>query len=257
MITASIDISGMETVLRGLSVATMKPMKDVTTAEAVSILQTCMDRTELTPAKTIISSLTTKFNQYAQRDRWGSRSQGFTPKISIAPNKGNVWFVRPVGGIGKYSRSRKGGVVCLLVNKNNVPDEIWNDYQSMEQDRIHNMARMTTEWLARRGIPRAAWYQLAEGMGHALKAAKDVHNATVRGKRPDLAVTTIEQDANSFTLVFSNQSIASINKDAAGILQRTINGRIKYFERNLEKGVFDSMKHVEHAYPNLVKLRAA
>ena len=260
MITASIDISGMETVLRGLSVATMKPMKDVTTAEVVSILQTCLDRTKLTPAEKLRQATVTKFNQYSGDGRWGTHSQGSFPKISICSKNGNVWLGLARPSIGAYSRTRgrRGGGVWHLVNKHYERNEDWNTYQQLTRDRVHHMKNRIDELLKRRGLPKTAWAILAANLGFTLKAASVVINSTI-GKKPlsELGHAEIEQTSTSFTIHASNQSIASLKKDAAGILQRTINGRIKYFERNLEKGVFDSMKHVEHAYPNLVKLRAA
>lgn len=260
MITTAIDVSGMETVLRQISAMTMRPMREVTTSEALSILQTCLDRTELNKASDIERNLKTKFNQYSQDGRFGTRSNGSFPKISIASRNGNVWLglARPSSGAFSRARGRRGGGVWHLVNKHYERNDDWNLFQEMTRDRLGKLKKMTTEWIARRGMPKASWYWMAENIGYELKAAAVVINAAVRGRAlKEVSSAEKKEDTNSFTIVCRNSSIAAIKKDAAGILERTVAGRVKYFEKNLEKGVFESMKTVERSYPNLVKVRAA
>lgn len=260
MITGSVDISGMETVLRRISVLTMRPMEEVTASEAVSILQTCLDRTEINSASKIRETVKTKFNQYSQNGRFGTRSEGSFPKVSICSRNGNIWLGVPRPSRGAFSRrrGRRGGGVWHLVNKHYERDEDWNLFQEMMRDLIRHRAELTKEWIARRGMPRASWNWISQDLGVTLRAAAIVLNATVRGRvMKEVGRATKKKSADSFSITMTNSSIASLRKDAAGILERTVRGRVKYFERNLEKGVFDSMKNVERAYPNLVKVRAA
>jgi len=260
MITASVDIRGMETVLSRIAVLTMRPMEEVTTAEALSILQTCLDRTELTPASKIKETVKTKFNQYSQSGRFGTRSEGSFPKVSICSRNGNIWLgvQRPSRGAFSRTRGRYGNGVWHLVNKHYERDEDWNLFQDMMKERIERMKKLTKEWLARRGMPRASWNFIAQELGATLRAAAVVLNATVRGRAmKEVGKASRKKSADGFSITMTNSSIASMKKDAAGILERTVAGRVKYFEKNLEKGVFDSMKNVERAYPNLVKVRAA
>lgn len=239
---------------------TMKPMEEVTTSEAISILQTCLDRTELTPASKIKESVKTKFNQYSQSGRFGTRSEGSFPKVSICSRNGNIWLgvPRPSSGAFSRTRGRAGGGVWHLVNKHYERDDDWGLFQQMMRDLIKHRVELTKEWLARRGMPRASWNWIAEDLGATLRAAAVVLNATVRGRAlKEVGKASRKKDSNGFSITMTNSSIASMRKDAAGILERTLAGRVKYFEKNLEKGVFDSMKNVERAYPNLVKVRAA
>lgn len=260
MITGSIDVSGMEEVLRQISVMTMRPMREVTTSEALSVLQTCLDRTELTKAGEIETKLKTKFNQYSQDGRFGTRSNGSFPKLSIASRNGNIWLglPRPSSGAFSRSRGRGGGGVWHLVNKHYERDADWNLFQEMTRDRLELLKKYTLEWVARRGMPKASWYWIAEAIGGALRATAVVINATVKGRAlKEVSSAEKKEDSNSFTITCRNSSIAAMKKDGAGILERTLAGRVKYFGQNLERGVFESMKNVERAYPNLVKVRAA
>ena len=155
MITGTIDVSGMETVLRQISTMTMRPMQEVTVSEAISILQTCLDRTELTPASKIRETVKTKFNQYSQSGKFGTRSEGF-PKVSLCTQKGNTWLgvARPSRGAFSRTRGRAGGGVWHLVNKHYERDEDWNLFQELMRSRLQKMKKLTTEWVARRGMPR-------------------------------------------------------------------------------------------------------
>lgn len=260
MITGSIDTSGMEKVLRQISAMTMRPMREVTTSEALAILQTCMDRTKITGAGEIKSKLKTKFNQYSQDGRFGTRSAGSFPKISIASKNGNIWLGvgRPSSGAFSRTRGRQGRGVWHLVNKHYERDADWSLFQEMTRDRLAKLEKLTLDWVARRGMPKASWYWIAEEIGYALRATAVVLDTAVRGRAmKEVASSEKKQTADSFTIVCRNSSIAAARKDAAGILERTLAGRAKYFEQNLKRGVFDSMKNVERSYPNLLKVRAA
>jgi hypothetical protein len=260
MITTSIDVSGMEKVLRQISVMSMRPMREVTTSEALAVLQTCLDRTELTKAGEIESKLKTKYNQYSQDGRFGTRSAGSFPKISVASRNGNIWLGLPRPATGAFSRNRgrRGSGVWHLVNKHYERDADWSLFEQLNRERLSELKRRTTEWIARRGMPKASWYWIAEEIGYALKAASVVLNAAVRGRAlKEVAHAQKKEEANGFTIICRNSSIAAIKKDAEGILSRTLDGRVKYFRQNLERGVFDSMKNVERSYPNLVRVRAA
>lgn len=260
MITSSIDVSGMESVLRQISTMTRRPMREVTTAEALSILQTCLDRTEITPASKIKDKLKTKFNQYSATGKFGTRSDGSFPKITSCSRNGNVWLglPRPSSGAFSKTRGRRGGGVWYLASKNYLRDQDWNTFQELTRDQLKDLKKLTTEWIARRGLPKATWYFAGEALGAALKASAVVIKSTLRGRAPkELGTAVKKETSEGFTITVRNSSIASMRKDAEGILQRAVAGRAKYFQKNLEKGVFDSMKNVERAYPNLVKVRAA
>jgi len=260
MITTSIDVSGMETVLRQISLMTMRPMREVTLSEAKSILQTCLDRTKLTPAEKIRQVTATKFNQYDALNRWGVESVGSFPKISVCSKNGRVWLGMPRPRTGAFSRTRgrRGGGVWYLANKNYLPDSVWDTYLDLNRQRLSSLKNRVTELLSRRGIPKFTWHAIAQEFGENLRASAAVLNSKIRNRMPsELGKAKIKQTESSYSLTMTNSSIASMRKDAEGILQRTVQGRQQYFKKNLEKGVFDSMKNVERAYPNLVKVRAA
>ena len=259
MITAQIDISGMQEVIAAISVSTLRPMKEVTLAESKSVLQTTMDRTQLLTAGKIRSGLEKKFHQFADATHWGPTATAVIPRISIAAGKGNVWLLKDAATRKsprkKGSRAIAGGPVCHLISQHHETEEDWSLYQSLEKERKSTLAAKIKERLARRGLPRQSWWLMAQMSGVPVRASSVVTGARVRGALlDDVARVTAASGPNSFTISFANSSQASIKHDGFRILQGVLAGREKYFRTNMEKGVFDSAKEVERAYPNLISV---
>lgn len=248
MITGTIDTSGFDLVIPKLVDATGLPMKTVTLAESKSVLQTCMDRTKLAAKKVLRDRMARKFNQYAAGDI-GANARGQEPRISIAPKAQHNWWV---------DRNAQGGRTFYIMNGNRRwSDERWAAYQAEEADRRADLKLAIAEALARRGLPKQSWYMLAEIIDIRLKAPEEVINAKVRGvRRLDLVSAVVSDVRNAFVIEFTNSSRISYHKGGARILSTALQGRVKYFRRNLQKGVFESLEKVHRAYPNLVQINS-
>ncbi|MFZ4597818.1 MAG: hypothetical protein ACOYNN_04160 [Terrimicrobiaceae bacterium] len=243
MITAQIDTRGFDEVLRKLASSTKRPMREVTLAESKAILQTTLDRTKILTKQVLKFRVRRKFNQYGGGD-FGRASRGVTPKISIAPNVGRTWWVEPgpkfyivAGGERRWS------------------DERWERYQAEEADRKADMPSITESALRRRGLPKQSWYFLADTLGYSLKATQDVIGATVKRRELREVVTSVLRETSSeFEVHGTNYSTSTQRADGRAVLARTMEGRVKYFRMNLEKGVFASLDQIHRAYPNLLKI---
>jgi hypothetical protein len=246
MITSRIDTSGMDEVLRKLSSATSRTMRDVTLSESQSVLQTCLDRTKLTPRSVIDYKIQQRFHQYSS-GKYGKKAISSFPKISIAPKKDRTWYVEQ-GPKFFLAAGEKDG------HQQHLPDSIWAEYQQAESERKSKLRASVIDHLSRQGLPKQTWQHLGELLGLNLKAGQNVINATVKGHQIQVEDALIKEATSFFQVVCSTQSIAAARKGAARILSTVLSGRVKYFRTNLEKGVFDSLKQIERAYPNLLKV---
>lgn len=241
------DISGMDRVVPLLAKAAKVPMKQVTRAESKSVLQTALNRTKI-PAKAVIHQRTErKYNNYAGGDI-GPVARGQLPSISISPRKKNEWWL---------DRNAEGVRTFYLMNGNRRwSDERWAAYQAEEADRKADLKDAVIEALARRGLPKQSWYLLAELLDMRLKASPEVVNAKVNKKRiQHVARTLVEEMESVYIIHFTNTSRATYYADGGRIISTIIRGRVKYFERNLRLGVFQSMEKIAKAYPNLLTVK--
>jgi len=114
---------------------------------------------------------------------------------------------------------------------------------------------------ASRGLMKASWLRLAEFLGLDIKAPAYVQNAVARSSKGQAAnpgnfeVTTSGRDG-SFTITFTNAQVwrkGSIMGLLKLSLGKALKGRYGYFKKNLEKGVFKSIREVKARYPRVFK----
>ena len=243
--TSTIDTSGFDAAIDALMKATGLPMREVTRAESRAVLQMSLDRTKLTAARDIRDGVIKKHNRFAG-GRSGAGADGNFPKISIAPKRGRVWWVE--NGPKFYVMDGAGA-------DRRWSNARWSEYQTLESERRASLKSMTVELLARRGLPKQSWYFLGLGEGHSLKAAGVVTSAAVNKQAlKRVASSSVKETDREYTVIFTNRSIATIRKDGSRVLASALQGRIKFFKKNLSLGVFQSLEKVERAYPGLVRV---
>jgi len=244
MITASLDTSGFDAVLAKLMSATGQPMREVTLAESRAILQTSLDRTKITPKQEIPKQVDRRFNTFSQGVS-GRAAARLYPRISIAQKTLNVWWIEP------------GPKFYIMNGDRYWSDQRWAAYRSQMSDRESLLPVATKEAFARRGLPKQSWFFLADLLGYALKASKEVEGSTVRGRQlREVVQSTLTENATEFTLHGTNYSIATMRRDGARIFEGALRGRVKYFKKNLEKGVFSTLEKIHRAYPHLLKVNS-
>ncbi len=242
MITATLDTSGFDTVLDKLMHATGQPMREVTLAESRAILQTSLDRTKLTPKPQVAIQVDRRFNTFSQ-GQTGRSAKKLYPRLSISPKTTNIWWVE------------QGPKFYIMNGPRRWSDQRWSDYSAELADRAALLPIATKEAYARRGLPKQSWFFLADLLGYALKASKEVEGATVKGRQlREVVQATLAENATEFTIHGTNYSIATMRRSGARILEGAIRGRVKYFRRNLQHGVFESLEKIHRAYPQLLKV---
>jgi len=144
----------------------------------------------------------------------------------------------------RENRSSGGRIVYYL--KNRYPSPLW---AAIKKRRKEDLAKI----LKARGLAKKSWYLIAEKLGIRVKAPKFVRDAVATtGKEyfEDVEVHDVFDNTKIEIRIGNNQpTINAIGGSA--ILQRAIDGRVKFFLTNLKHGVFESLGKVAKKYPGL------
>lgn len=131
----------------------------------------------------------------------------------------------------------------------------WADYQKF-LGQLRNKQINVREVIGRAG---QSWVQIADALGIRIEAPGYVRNAPAfRGRAYINGTSQKYRTTQHVALVMKNTApILLGTMDGNRILQTSINGRRKYFETSLRKGVFDDVESVARQYPGLITRRAA
>lgn len=225
----TIDVRGFDEVIAKLMSATDLPMKAVVRGEMLSILDKGLKLTAAANQKTI------KEVEF-RRDFRTLPVTAYTPKEPRSS-------ARYQGFEGK-SKGIAGKVVYYMHNR--YPDALWNTILALMFTKIDRKS-------AARGLSKKSWLQVAEKLALALMVPAYVRSANVFGKDyPQDNDGLVEDMTSEFNLVAVFGRL--YDRRFPGFFQRAITGRLKYFKKNLEKGVFDSLEQIQRAYPNAFKV---
>ncbi len=137
------------------------------------------------------------------------------------------------------------GKVYKLSNK--YPSSLW---QSIKSKRAADLAKK----LHARGLAKKSWVMLANKLGIPIKAPQYVLRAvatTGREYYEDVNATEHYDDKKVEIRIENNQpTINAIGGSV--ILEMAIAGRVKFYFRNLEHGVFMSLEKITKKYPGIV-----
>lgn len=132
--------------------------------------------------------------------------------------------------------------------RHRYPTRIWSRLK-MARDR--SLKRK----LAGRGLSKQSWERLALAAGLVISVPAYVRKAIAStGKQyPQNFTATRMRKGRAFGIAFENAqpTVQLPQVGGARALHRAINGRVKFFARNLEKGVFTSLRKIAAAYPGL------
>ncbi len=157
-------------------------------------------------------------------------------------------------GVTKIRRSDKDRTHVTLPN-GKVVNPNWrlsqNDWRALKRARADKIK----EKLRRVGLSRQAWIQIGEEMGLQVtgrglaKARKaTVNSARVRHKASG---TRRNRGKGRIANVIVYGNPVGQFAGARSALQAAINGRVKFFERNVKTGVFDDAKSIAAKYPGI------
>jgi len=126
------------------------------------------------------------------------------------------------------------------------PDALWAAITGERKTRLEAALRA-------RGLSKNAWLMLGQAAGITVKAPGYVKQAIPStGKvHPENATARKTRPSGRYGIFFETIQPTLITIGGHRILQRAINGRVKYFERNLKLGVFKDLKKIAARYPGL------
>jgi hypothetical protein len=226
----TIDTSNFNAAMRSLALLSGVPLVRILDNEATQILQKCAAETP--------STTNTKIHN--------RHDLGLMEFTSALPD-----IYEPQTKAGKIARENarltKNGFLRYYVRKHRYPAALWSALEKLEKERI-------AAALKAKGLTKQTWWKLGNLAGLAIRVPGYVLKAIA---------TTAKTYANeSFKAVkgqhrcglYFKTKMPLLRKrtvDGAGILARALAGRVKYFETNLRKGVFNSIANIAKRYPGL------
>lgn len=191
------------------------------------------------------------------------RSIEFKNRTLTGPNKspiiyttkaGVIWFADAPGqdyeGVAK---GRKSGVKTFhpMTEFFRYGQPRWTRYQQFLAD-LKNKFIDVRQVIGRAG---QTWVQMAAGVGIQLEGVPGyIRDAPAfKGRSKVHGTGRKSQTASSLLLEFVNQNqIFFGTMDGNRILQSSINGRYRYFQESMKRGVFDDVKQVAARYKGLI-----
>lgn len=236
-------------------------MRDVIMSEGAAVIQTCLTRTKAMSASginRIAERFSARAHTYAGAGRAGQgirqspNARGIYPRIGVAPGVGRTWWI---------DKSDGTRTPTFYIMSGGAPNRKWSDarwaaFQAMEAERVEYERTLLAQLPAirkSRGATKASWVQIADDLGIELKAVPSyVRSAIPRpGPRKDGTGRKF-QSADQFFIELQNANQILIGRlDGAGMLQRAVSGRIKFFETNMAKGAFNDIAKTIKKYPGV------
>lgn len=183
--------------------------------------------------------------------RFGAKGSG--PAIIYTTKKGLIWFADEPGagyeGIAK-GRHPGGKTFHPMTEFFHYGNPRWARYQEFLAQ-LKDRQIVVRDVIGRAG---QSWVQIAESLGLQINAPDYVRNAPgFRGVKHINGVSKKAMSANKLFLEMKNLAPILLGTiDGNRILQTSINGRLKYFQNSLRKGVFDDVALVARQYPGLL-----
>lgn len=219
---------------------------DVMLYEVGKILENCVRLTTRANVEKIKKSI-----EFKNR----TLNQGKGSPILYVTKAGLVWFADQPGeqyeGIAKGRKTGTGKTFHPMTEFFRYGQPRWTEYQQFLIDLKNKQID------ARAVIGRAgqAWVQMGEGAGITLQGIPAyIRNAApFKGSKKIHGYATKRASASSMILELVNQhQIFFGTMDGNRILQTSINGRYRYFQESMKRGVFDDVKQIAARYKGLI-----
>ncbi len=124
-----------------------------------------------------------------------------------------------------------------------MPDALWAQAQAQ-------IAASIKRRKAARGLAKKSWKQVADDLGLSIAVPSYVEAATTpKGDYPGDGKATEESKGSDFAIVLRNSRTYSPSVFDA--IRKAMNGRQKFFLKNMELGVFKNIETIAAKYPGL------
>ena len=251
--TLTIDTRGIEALLKELSRTSGRTYEHVLKDQTERILETAARYTH--SATTTDIKARHQFRVDRAFNTWPNRKGGRQlPEISInsgrrGGDKGKVWL---------RDKSEDGGTKFFVMNRNKRwSNDRWGRYQALEeqrkQARDEEIKNGLKRAMASRGLQKRSWQDIADALGLRIKIPAYASRAVSRsGRRYVNGTGTIQRSGTALSYLLINSAPILITRmDGAKILQRAINTRLKAFQIETEKGVFNDLAARAKRYPGI------
>lgn len=126
-----------------------------------------------------------------------------------------------------------------------MPDPLWAQLTKFRRERLATK-------LAARGLGKQSWLHMARQIGQQIKFPAFVDRANYRGQQyPVDADSREEGSSRNYALTIINSSPVMEHAGGQSTLMRAMNGRTRYFERNMQHHAFRSLATRARAYPGI------
>lgn len=258
--TVKIDTIAMDRAFRALAGYSPVAVRDTMRAEAGSILKTAAGRTKVAkPAEAEMRA-----RKLALR-RGNARSSNLE-RVSVTIG------ARDPAAYGKVWRLTTGRGGRLGVQQTHEPgfkamnrhygDQAWREIQSVVARFLGALKTARPAIKNAAGLARQSWVQIADDLGIRLEdvPGSGISASGIAKARRAIATTGVAYKngqaaefgaAQRFTIRLTNNLPYGRNVRLDSILAGAISGRVKFFERNLALGVFESVDKMLKAYPGI------
>jgi hypothetical protein len=260
-----LDIVGFERSVEALiksgAIAGSDPVKTVLRAEAGIILKTCAGRTKVaTPEQATVRARVRSLHALDLNSKSDSH-MSITAGAKASAGYGKVWrrIGRGADGMMRLQQTHAGGFSPLW---RHYKDGDWRDIREGITDFISDINRRGPAAVKAIGLARQAWVQIADSLGIKLESVPGGGaSPAALAKARDAIASNGRSYANGhgeqigaaqefIVRLINNYPKASAMK-LDSVLVGVVNGRVKFFEKNMEKGVFSSAEKILRAYPGL------
>lgn len=247
-------------------------------AEAGVILKTWAGRTKVATEKTVTTGAILRAYRHARRAAGYGNDKN---KGATAPGQASINLGIRHGNAGRvYYRTRKKGTMggragfqdvysTGFGSSKHIANRDFGSVQAMVSQYRSEVGKLIAAAKQAIGLSRQSIVQIADDLGIRLESVKGGGTLSAAGlakARAALAsngtayrngYASISSNARSFYLTLVNRypKIGALHMDTT--LQGVIMGRLRYFQKNLEEGVFLSAKSAARAYPYLEVLRTS
>lgn len=240
-------------------------VKEVIKGEAGAILKKCFKSTDVATAETV--TIRERLNILMNM---GQRRSPDDERVSLNIGKrgpyGRVYRVipQPEHKRGSHARSIQQTHADNFVPLNrHYRADTWHDITRYISKFRAEEARKVPLAVRARGLTAQSWLQIADAAGIDLEKVKG--GGRISKEKMKLAREAMASDGRRYTngaskdggtgkkyeITLMNMIPWSRAAKLDTMLAAAVMGRVRYFEKNLEKGVFDSISKMLKAYPNI------
>ena len=240
---ARVDTIGFKKFCDDLAKISGRSFEDVVKAQAGAVLKRVMSKTEAAKRE----KLQKRAQRIAAFERGYWKRRDGTALIIGAPKSGMTFW--------KDYSPKTGSPTIYPISKAKLPNQIWSNYMAASASIKKASIEYSKKLVGARGLKKSTWLNIAKELGvdYILKAPAYVKKAKSTSKKrwnnSDGSKYFTMQDV--FVVMRQRYPNLTANGFAATILQAAIRARMKAFQHDLKRGVFDDAKKRASRYPGV------